>query len=119
MGAHHDPCLGPGAEIGQYMHVPTHVLPHSVTLAWLKVQLLTLGPWLWWFMLNGASKPGGPDDTALLPLVDMLNHDVRQEVELLLLLVLALTLPVQAVSSLLRLPFLPLPSAFAWLLLLP
>lgn len=45
-----------------------------------EVQLFTLGPWVYWFLINGASQPGGQDDTALLPLFDMLNHDVRQEV---------------------------------------
>lgn len=47
-----------------------------------EVQLFTLGPWVYWFLINGASQPGGQDSTALLPLFDMLNHDARQEVSL-------------------------------------
>ena len=42
--------------------------------------MVTVGPWAYWLVLNGASKPGGQSDTALLPLVDMLNHDTHQEV---------------------------------------
>ena len=53
---------------------------HKINLLMAGVQLFTLGPWVYWFLINGASQPGGQDDTALLPLFDMLNHDVRQEV---------------------------------------
>lgn len=31
-------------------------------------------------ILYGARQPGGQTGTALLPLFDMLNHDVKQEV---------------------------------------
>ncbi len=53
---------------------------HVINPLMAGVQLFTLGPWVYWFLINGASQPGGQDDTALLPLFDMLNHDVRQEV---------------------------------------
>ncbi len=53
---------------------------HVMNFLMAEVQLFTLGPWVDWFLINGASQPGGQDDTALLPLFDMLNHDVRQEV---------------------------------------
>ena len=33
-------------------------------------------------VLNGASQPGGQSGTALLPLFDLLNHDIEQEVSL-------------------------------------
>ncbi|DBA83878.1 TPA: hypothetical protein ACH3X1_006386 [Trebouxia sp. C0004] len=54
---------------------------HSKTMLNLTgiALLFTLGPWVYWFLINGASQPGGEDDTALLPLFDMLNHDARQE----------------------------------------
>lgn len=44
------------------------------------LQLFTLGPWVYWFLINGGSQPGGQDDTALMPVFDLLNHDIRQEV---------------------------------------
>ncbi len=53
---------------------------HGINFLMAGVQLFTLGPWVYWFLINGASQPGGQDDTAMLPLFDMLNHDVRQEV---------------------------------------
>jgi len=55
---------------------------HVINFLMAEVQLFTLGPWVYWFLINGASQPGGQDGTALLPLFDMLNHDARQEVSL-------------------------------------
>ena len=62
------------------MWVTLQTFMHKINLLMAGVQLFTLGPWVYWFLINGASQPGGQDDTALLPLFDMLNHDVRQEV---------------------------------------
>ena len=41
---------------------------------------MTAGPVVYSIILNGASQPGGQTGTALLPLFDMLNHNVKQEV---------------------------------------
>ena len=64
------------------MRIMLHTFMHLINFLMAEVQLFTLGPWLYWFLINGASQPGGQDATALLPLFDMLNHDARQEVSL-------------------------------------
>ena len=44
------------------------------------LQVVTAGPVVYSIILNGASQPGGQTGTALLPLFDLLNHDINQEV---------------------------------------
>ena len=44
------------------------------------LQVVTAGPVVYSIILNGASQPGGQTGTALLPLFDLLNHDIKQEV---------------------------------------
>ena len=46
----------------------------------LLLQVVTAGPVVYSIILNGASQPGGQTGTALLPLFDLLNHNIEQEV---------------------------------------
>ena len=54
----------------------------GLSLPFFFLQVVTAGPVVYSIILNGASQPGGQTGTALLPLFDLLNHDIQQEVKL-------------------------------------
>ncbi|KAL3138842.1 hypothetical protein ABBQ32_005675 [Trebouxia sp. C0010 RCD-2024] len=60
---------------------PVRRRPRSKTMLNLTLLalVLTAGPVVYSIILYGARQPGGQTGTALLPLFDMLNHDVKQE----------------------------------------
>lgn len=60
---------------------PVRKRPRSKTMLNLTLLalVLTAGPVVYSIILYGASQPGGQTGTALLPLFDILNHDVKQE----------------------------------------